>query len=103
MFRDENLQSALHIAAYKGHLDVVESLVAFDRNIIDWKNKYGRTALIAAASTGKTDVVKFLLENGAEINEDYEFLNCLDWSLIKNDKDTAMVMMRHSRWKQVRS
>lgn len=97
------MYTALHIAAHKGHLEVVELLVAFNRRIIDWKNKYGRTALTAAASTGKTDVVKFLLENGAAITEDHEFLNCLDWCLIKNDKETAMTMMLHHRWAEVSS
>ena len=102
-FSDGSMYSALHIAAHNGHLDVVELLMAVDQNIIDWKNKYGRTALIAAASTGKTDVVKFLLENGAEITKDYESFNCLDWCCIKNDKDTAMSMMLHSRWNEVSS
>ena len=76
--------------------------MAFDKNIIDCKNKYGRTALLTAASTCKTDVVKFLLDNNAEITEDHEFFNCLDWSIIKNDKQSAMMMMNHDRWKQVR-
>ena len=94
--------SALHIASSKGHLSIVEMLVAFNKNIIDWENKYGRTALLTAASTCKTDVVKFLLDNNAAIAEDYEFFNCLDWSIIKNDKQSAMVMMNHDRWKEVR-
>ena len=100
-FRDGNLFSPLHIAAHKGHLPIVEVLVAFDRNIIDWDNKYGRTALLTAASSCKTDVVKYLLDCNAQITEDYEFYNCLDWSLIKNDKQTAMMIMCHDRWKEV--
>lgn len=76
-------------------------LIAFNRNTIDQKNKHGRTPLIAATTTGKTEVVKFLLENGASITEDYGLLNCLDWCLIKNDKDTAMVMMLDTRWNKV--
>ena len=95
------MYSALHIAAHKGHLQVVQLLLEFNRSIINWENKYRRTALIAAATTGKSNVVKFLLENDAAITEDYEFFNCLDWCLIKNDKDTAMTMMCHARWKEV--
>ena len=93
--------SPLHIASRKGHLSVIEMLVAFDKSIIDWPNKYGRTALLTAASTCKTDVVKFLLDNNAAITEDYEFFNCLDWSMIKNDKQSAMMMICHQRWKKV--
>ena len=99
---DGNMFSALHIASSKGHLSIVEILVAFDKSIIDWKNKYGRTALLTAASTCKTDIVKFLLDNNAAITEDYEIFNCLDWSIIRNDKQSAMVMMNHDRWIEVR-
>ncbi|CAB4008909.1 transient receptor potential cation channel subfamily A member 1-like, partial [Paramuricea clavata] len=99
--RDGNMFSPLHIAASKGHLSIVEMVVAFDNNIIDWPNKYRRTALLTAASSCKTDVVKFLLDKNAAITEDYEFLNCLDWSLVKNDKQSAMMMMCHDRWKEI--
>ena len=95
------MYSALHIAADKGHLDVVQLLIATKSKIINWENKYKRTALISAASTGKSDVVKFLLESGAAITKDYEFFNCLDWSLVRNYKETAMTIMCHSRWKEV--
>ena len=94
--------SALHIASFKGHLSIVEMLIAFDNSIIDWVNKYGRTALLTASSSCKTDVVKFLLDSNAAITEDYECLNCLDWSIVKNDKKSAMMMMCHDRWKDVR-
>lgn len=93
--------TALHIASNKGHLTIVEMLVTFNKNIIDWPNKYGRTPLLSAASSCKTDVVKYLLDSNAAITEDYEFFNCLDWSMIKNDKQSAMVMMSHDRWKEV--
>ena len=93
--------SPLHIASCKGHLSIIEMLVAFDKSIIDWPNKYKRTALLSAASMCKTDVVKFLLDNKAAITEDYEFLNCLDWSMIQNDEQSAMMMMCHDRWKEV--
>ena len=76
--------------------------MAFDKNIIDCENKYSRTPLLTAALTCKTDIVKFLLDNNAKITEDHDFFNCLDWSIIKNDKQSAMVMMNHERWKEVR-
>ena len=94
--------SALHVASFKGHLSIVEMLVAFDATIIDWANKYGRTALLTASASCKTDVVKFLLDNNAAITEDYDSLNCLDWSIVKNDKQSAMMMMCHDRWEEVR-
>ena len=93
--------SPLHIASFKGHLSIVETLVAFRKDIVEWENKYRRTALLTAASTCKTDVVKFLLDNNAAVTEDHDFFNCLDWAIIKNDKQTAMMMMCHDRWKEV--
>ena len=99
---DENMFSALHIASVKGHLSIVEMLVEFDKDIIDCVNKYGRTALLTASSTSKTDVVKFLLDNNAAITADYELFNCLDWSIVNNDEKSAMMMMCHDRWKEVR-
>ena len=99
---DGNMFTALHIASFKGHLSIVEMLVAFDNSIIDWVNKYGHTALLTASSSCKADVVKFLLDNNAAITEDYEYLNCLDWSVEKNDEKSAMMMMCHDRWKDVR-
>ena len=94
--------SALHIASSKGHLSIVEMLIAFDNSIIDWTNKYGHTALLTASFSCKTDVVKFLLDSNAAITEDYEFFNCLDWSIMNNDKKSAMMMMCHDKWKEVR-
>ncbi|XP_028413558.1 transient receptor potential cation channel subfamily A member 1-like [Dendronephthya gigantea] len=101
--RDGNMFTALHIASCKGHLTIVEMLATFNKSIIDWPNKYGRTALLCAAKSCKTDVVKYLLDSNAAITEDYELYNCLDWSMIKNDKQSAMVMMSHDRWKEVMS
>lgn len=99
--RDGNLFSPLHIAAFKGHLNIVELLVMFKPSMIDWENKYKRTALLTAAVKGKADVVKYLLDSLAAITEDYEFFNCLDWAIINDDTKSAMVMMCHDRWKEV--
>ena len=101
LYRDKNMFSPLHIASFKGHLSIVEVLVAFNKNIVEWENKYRRTALLTAASTCKTDVVKFLLDSNAAITKDHDFFNCLDWSILKNDKQTAMMMMCHDKWKEV--
>ncbi|XP_046848681.1 transient receptor potential cation channel subfamily A member 1-like isoform X1 [Xenia sp. Carnegie-2017] len=99
--RDGNLFSPLHIAAFKGHLNIVELLVMFKPSMIDWENKYKRTALLTAAVKGKADVVKYLLDSMVAITEDYEFFNCLDWAIINDDTKSAMVMMCHDRWKEI--
>ncbi|XP_046848686.1 transient receptor potential cation channel subfamily A member 1-like [Xenia sp. Carnegie-2017] len=99
--KDGELFSPLHIAASKGHLTIVELLVMFKPSMINWKNKYKRTALLTAAEKGKADVVKYLLDNMAAITEDYELFNCLDWAIINGDTKSAMVMMCHDKWKEI--
>ncbi|XP_046848108.1 transient receptor potential cation channel subfamily A member 1-like [Xenia sp. Carnegie-2017] len=69
ILRDGNMFSPLHIAAFKGHLNIVELLVMFKPSMIDWENKYKRTALLTAAVKGKADVVKYLLDSMAKITK----------------------------------
>ena len=99
--RDGELFSPLHIAASKGHLNIVELLVMFKPSMMYWKNKYKRTALLTAAEKGKADVVKYLLDSMATITKDKDCFNCLDWAIINGDTKSAMVMMCHDEWKEV--
>ncbi|GBN06654.1 Ankyrin-1 [Araneus ventricosus] len=58
--------SALHWAAYMGHLNIVEQLVNNEINIECDDNGY--TALHLAAFHGHTDVVNFLISKGYDVN-----------------------------------
>ncbi|AYV56815.1 ankyrin repeat domain-containing protein [Leptospira kmetyi] len=63
--------SALHLAAYFGHLEIVKFLVASGADLsLTSKSKlsYGNTALHSAVATGKKAVVELLLEKGADAN-----------------------------------
>ncbi|XP_063934627.1 alpha-latrocrustotoxin-Lt1a-like [Zophobas morio] len=63
----ENGRSILHIAAYEGRLEVCRLLLSkIDVNI---KDPEGITPLHVAAWRGWADIVLFLLENGAFVNE----------------------------------
>jgi len=57
----------LHIAAEKGHLEIIKGLLKFGA-IIDSKDKYGRTALHIASNEGHVQIVTALLEHGSDIN-----------------------------------
>jgi len=61
---DEN--TPLHWSAYKGHVDIIETLIykGADYNL---KNKHGETALLIASKYGKTEVVKYLLSLQPEL------------------------------------
>lgn len=55
-------------AAVLGDVTALHRLISLGSNIHDLDN-YGGNALIAASNSGKVDAVKFLLENGANVNE----------------------------------
>ena len=59
-------ESALHLAAEKGHIAIMELLL--HRSVgIDSKTKSGDTPLVCAARRGHVAAVKLLLEHGAQI------------------------------------
>ncbi len=55
-------------AAFNGDIASVKMLLKSGENIDERDPKYGSTPLIYAAQAGHTDVVKLLLDNGADIN-----------------------------------
>lgn len=63
--------SALHLAAYFGHLEVAKFLISSGADLnLTSKSKlsYGNTALHSAVATGKKAIVELLLEKGADAN-----------------------------------
>jgi ankyrin repeat protein len=56
-------QTALELAAYGASMPIIEALVEAGANL------KGRSALVKAAGEGRTDVVVYLLDRGADINE----------------------------------
>jgi ankyrin repeat protein len=63
-WRNSKDESALMIAAIKGHTELVKLLIAKDADV----NKTGWTPLHYAASGAKTDVIEILLEHSAYID-----------------------------------
>ena len=53
-------------AASKGNYAQIEDIIKQGVNV-NAKDKYGKTALMHAASAGHLDVVKFLVEHGADV------------------------------------
>ncbi|KAF9977262.1 hypothetical protein BGZ73_006523 [Actinomortierella ambigua] len=64
----------IHTAAFEGKLDHVQSIVQQDKNAILKKDEDERQALHWAASGKHLDIVEFLLEHGAPVNEKDESL-----------------------------
>jgi len=64
-------QSALHLACSKCNLDVVKALIDKPygtKELVNKKDKMGRSALMRAAAVGCGSVVRFLLDSGAGKN-----------------------------------
>ena len=65
--RDLHENTALHWAARKGHLQVVQDLLSSGADV-NMKNKYGYTALHEVAHWGALQVIQHLLSSGADVN-----------------------------------
>jgi ankyrin repeat protein len=66
--------TALHVASFKGHLQVVRYLLrhGIDVNV---RNSGNDTPLLLASWKGHRDVVQYLLEHGADVGLQDQFLN----------------------------
>jgi ankyrin repeat protein len=65
---DEDDNAAIHLASKFGHSQVVEIIFkARGTKCLELRGDYERTPLLAAAANGKVEVVKFLLDKGADI------------------------------------
>ncbi|XP_046842360.1 transient receptor potential cation channel subfamily A member 1-like [Xenia sp. Carnegie-2017] len=106
MTSDIDYPTPLHIAACHGHLETVKLLLKHKPSLINHKDKDGETPLFKACSNGKTDVVKFLLDNKADISNgnkvtSKDYVSYFDAMISNGNKDTAMAMMCHERWKEI--
>jgi ankyrin repeat protein len=59
----------LHDAAYKGDLKQVKTIIKENKIAIDQKDIYGQTPLWWAAQNGKVEVITFLADHGASVND----------------------------------
>ena len=63
------LNSNLHMAAYNGHLHIVKWLLTINEHGLHSKNSYGATPFFMAAKGRRYAVMKYLLGQGANIDE----------------------------------
>ncbi|MGD0801373.1 MAG: ankyrin repeat domain-containing protein [Terracidiphilus sp.] len=88
MSKDEQYgQTPLHIAAFNGHKDVAEFLLA-NKADVNAKAKNGSTPLHLAAAKGNKDIVELLLASKAEINAlDNEGWSPMHSAVVWNQKE----------------
>ena len=65
---DDQGNTALMVAAQKGHLTVAEALLAGGADVNAKRRIFDYTALMDAAYGGHEDIVNLLLSNGANVN-----------------------------------
>ena len=67
--RFENSQGCSPImrACAIGHLSIVEMLLHYDQELLEIANQYGESPLLIAAKCGRADIVRFLLDQGANV------------------------------------
>lgn len=64
---DSENGSPLHLAAYRGHLDIVIFLIEKNADI-NKKDKEGCTSLHHAVRNNQIEIIKFLISKGADLN-----------------------------------
>jgi ankyrin repeat protein len=89
----QNGQTALHIAAMNGKVDIVTILIARGANV-NIQDDQGVTPLMLASKTGKVDAVKALIAQGAKLEaQDKLGENALHIAAANGKKDVVEVLL----------
>ena len=74
---------------------MIEKLIKAGANPNASLSKFGDTALMLAARTGKVDAVKLLVDNGAQVNaiETWGGTTALMWAVSERHLDTAKMLI----------
>ncbi|KAK0140185.1 Ankyrin repeat and SOCS box protein 3 [Merluccius polli] len=87
-------QTALFLAAAKGHVDIVKLLVTAGANM-NIKNASGLTPILAALSKNKPAVAKVLLRKGAEVNQtDASRQSCLHLASAQGSSELVSILVQ---------
>ena len=78
-----------------GDIDGVKPLI--EKGEIDIANKDGFTPLLIATYYGHTPLVKYLAENGADVNrQDNDGWTALMYAIYYNYKDISKILLKHN-------
>jgi ankyrin repeat protein len=78
--KDRNYESPLHYAAFLGHKEIPEVLIAKGADL-NAKGNSGETPLHQAADAGHKEIAKLLIANGVDVNaKDHKGETSLDFA-----------------------
>ena len=93
--KDENGQTPLILASWKGKTDLVKYLLSKNANVNDTSN-IGSTALMYASEGGNTKIIELLLSHGASINQKNSTgSTALCYAALRGQYDTAKFLIEH--------
>ena len=91
--------TGLYWAAQEGKLDTVKFLVEECGAKLGPQNNDGLSPLVAAATDGHTDVVKYLLDQGADVDERgmriHSWYTALHWAAYGGHAETVKCLLDH--------
>jgi ankyrin repeat protein len=91
--RDDEQDTALHLAAQRGDIDIVRMLLAKEADV-NAKNKLGGTPLMWAGVYGHEEVARALLEKGADAKlKDADGLTAAAWAAKNNREAMAQLLL----------
>ena len=94
-WKDQNGKTLLHYAAWKGHKEIAELLIANGADV-NAMNMWGGTPLQWAARGGHKEIVELLIENEADLNvKDKGGLTSLDWAIYYHHPETTDLLRKH--------
>lgn len=102
---DNGKLHVIHVFARNGLFDKVKSFINHEPNLVHARDRFKQTPLLWAASRGYSDIVEFLITQGADVNVstkvpvDNEFRaenNCsaLDWAKKGGHVATALILTK---------
>ena len=94
---DRILVDRFHIAASDGGVSLVESLLQAGVPVDYVDHKLDLTALFPAALLNKTDVIRFLLQKGADVNKRDRYGNTpVHWAACRNSIEAIAMFIDHA-------
>ena len=86
-------ESDLHAAAWHGDLEPVRELVEAG-NDVNWRDSIGESAIFGAAGWGHTEVVSYLIKEGARLDfqEIHSGYTVLHWAARSNVRTTQVLV-----------